>query len=282
MFTDLRNVPLAAPKPLVPKQTVSSRTERAEKILFALTILAGCALTSIPHLLWFGVAVLVVAFSFGVYQACQESKRRRKSNTCSNGINRERAALHLASPGRKVTQTKGQAMNKIMKTAGIGVAGAALIGAGAAIGASAAHTTVTNTVTLTKNVPGPVTTKTVTVKVPVPGPTVYRIKYVPASQGPTGTVIATYSGQGNENTGSFTVPDSGDYVVKWSYSGNTDGYGATNFNISDVNTTGMMGDLPNDIAVSGNGSTEDTGMSGTQSFNVQATGNWNITVISAS
>lgn len=72
--------------------------------------------------------------------------------------------------------------------------------------------------------------------------------------------------------------------MKWSYSGNTDpslGSG-TNFPISDVNTSGMRGNSPADIASSGSGSTEDTGMSGAQSFNVQATGYWTITVISAS
>lgn len=173
----------------------------------------------------------------------------------------------------------------ILKSAAVALTAVTVLGTGVAVGAAATHTTVTNTVTrtVTKNVPvpGPVTTKTVTVK--VPGPVVYRVKYVPASQGPAGTTIATYSGQGNQNTGSFNVPGSGDYIVKWSYSGNSDGFGSgSNFNISDVNTTGMMGDLPNDIAVTGNGSTEDTGMSGTQSFNVEASGDWSITVISAS
>ncbi|MGH3210338.1 MAG: hypothetical protein ACRDNO_21550 [Trebonia sp.] len=117
----------------------------------------------------------------------------------------------------------------------------------------------------------------------VPGPTVYKTKYVPASQGPTGTVIASYSGSGNQATGSFTVPPSGDYIVKWSYSGNVDPSlgGGTNFSIASTNNSGLTGSYPNDIASSGSGSTEDTGMSGTQSFNVQAAGQWTVTVTSA-
>ena len=108
--------------------------------------------------------------------------------------------------------------------------------------------------------------------------------YVPASQGPAGTTIAGYSGSGNENTGSFSVPSSGDYVVSWSYYDNTDPSigGGTNFTISATNSAGMTGNYPNDIQSSGSGSTEDTGISGTQSFNVQATGHWDITVKSAS
>ncbi|MGH3282884.1 MAG: hypothetical protein ACRDNW_27665, partial [Trebonia sp.] len=124
-------------------------------------------------------------------------------------------------------------------------------------------------------------TRTVTKN--VPGPVIYKTKYVPASQGPTGTVIASFSGSGNENTGSFTVPSSGDYVVKWSYSGNNDPTigGGSNFNIASTNNSGITGSYPNDIASSGSGSTEDTGMSGTQSFNVQAVGQWTIAVTSA-
>lgn len=161
----------------------------------------------------------------------------------------------------------------------------ATLGIGIWIGAAAfgSHTTTTQV----RDVAGPVTTKTVTktVKVPVPGPTVYKIRYVPASQGPTGTVIAVFHGSGNQNTGSFAVPSSGDYIIKWSYSGNDDcSFGscqAGNFTVQDTNNSGLSGNTPNDIATSGSGSTEDTGMSGNQSFNVQAYGSWTITVESA-
>lgn len=176
----------------------------------------------------------------------------------------------------------------LLITGGV-VAAGACIGIGAAIGSAATKPqtvthTVTKTVTVTKNVPGPVRTVYKTKDVPVPGPTKYVTKYVPASQGPAGTTIAAYSGTGSQVTGSFAVPASGDYIIKWSYSGNTDPTigGGTNFSISDTNSSGMPGNEPNDIAVSGQGSTEDTGMSGQQAFNVQATGQWSITVISAS
>ncbi len=173
--------------------------------------------------------------------------------------------------------------------------GAAVVALGAGIGIGAAAASSTTTTTVVKTVAGPTVTKIVPMPgpvhtvyrvkdVPVPGPTQYKTQYVPASQGPTGTTIATYSGTGNQVTGSFTVPASGDYIVKWSYSGNTDPTigGGANFSISDTNSSGMAGNEPNDIAASGSGSTEDTGMSGSQSFNVQATGQWMITVISAS
>jgi hypothetical protein len=160
------------------------------------------------------------------------------------------------------------------------------LGAGIGIGAGAGSTTttVTHTVnhTVTKDVPGPVTIKTVTRTVKIPGPTVYKTRYVPASQGPTGTTIASYSGSGSQNTGSFNVPSTGDYIVEWTYSNNFEDGTGSNFIINDTNNTGEAGNEPNDIAGSGSGSTEDTGMTGSQSFNVQADGNWTIKVISAS
>jgi hypothetical protein len=163
--------------------------------------------------------------------------------------------------------------------------GVVALGAGIGIGAGAASstTTVTHTVnhTVTKDVPGPLRTITKKVTVKVPGPTVYKTRYVPASQGPTGTTIASYSGSGNQNTGSFAVPSDGNYIVKWSYSNNDQDGQGSNFIVNDTNNSGEAGSEPNDIAGSGSGSTEDTGMTGNQSFNVTAVGNWTITVISA-
>ena len=172
----------------------------------------------------------------------------------------------------------------LVRPIGLALAGIALVGVGTAIGVSAGHTTVTNTVTrtVTKDVPGPVTTKTVTVTKDVPGPVKYKTVYVPASQGPTGTTIAQYSGSGNQNTGTFNAPASGDYVVKWSYSANVDSSGlAANFIMSNTDQTAESMGLPNDINSSGSGSTEVTGASGPESFNVQASGSWAVTVISA-
>lgn len=120
--------------------------------------------------------------------------------------------------------------------------------------------------TVTKTVPGP--TETQTVSPPPPA---------------AGTVIATFSGSGNENTKSFTVPESGNYIVKWSYSGNTSDGMADNFIIEATGPNSFATGLPNDIAASGHGSTQVTGDSGTESFNVQADAscNWTITVVSA-
>lgn len=97
-------------------------------------------------------------------------------------------------------------------------------------------------------------------------------------------MIATFKGTGNENTGKFNVPASGDYIVTWSYSGNVDtSFGQsqpTNFAISETGS-GMSTGLPNDIAASGHGSTEVTDASGTDSLNVQAAGPWMITIKAA-
>ena len=76
--------------------------------------------------------------------------------------------------------------------------------------------------------------------------------------------------------------------MSWSYSGNVDNSlgssSATNFSISATDQGAFTGNLPNDIATSGSGSTEITGVTpgNPQSFNVQAAGDWTIKVVSAS
>ena len=137
------------------------------------------------------------------------------------------------------------------------VAAVAILGAGIGIGA-AAHTHVT--------------TRTVTVT-----------KTVPAPPPPAGTVVGTWSGTGNQATPAFNAPASGNYVVSWTYSGNIDPQmgGANNFIINANDQSAMADGLPNDIAASGSGSTEVTGASGVESFNVQATGQWTIKVVTA-
>lgn len=135
--------------------------------------------------------------------------------------------------------------------------------------------------TSTKTVPGP--TVTVTQTQDVPGPTETVTTTVSAPPPAAGTTIGTWSGTGNEATPAFNVPGSGDYIVTWSYYGNTDPSigGGTNFAITE-NGEGSGGDLPNDIAESGSGSTEVTNAPGTDSFDVEAAGHWTITVKSAS
>jgi hypothetical protein len=58
---------------------------------------------------------------------------------------------------------------------------------------------------------------------------------------------------------------------------------ATNFSISPTDRNAFEGDLPNDIATSGSGSTEITGVTAghPESFNVQAAGQWTIKVVAA-
>jgi hypothetical protein len=161
-------------------------------------------------------------------------------------------------PPRQELPPKKQ--HRALKGVGAVVIAGGLIGIGAAIGSSG-NSTSTRTIT----VPGPTITKTVT----VPGPAVT----VTASPPPpaTGSVIATFKGSGNENTEPFNVPDSGNYIVTWSYSGNVDtsfgGSQPANFAISETGS-GLSIGLPNDIAASGHGSTDVTGAGGTDSFNV--------------
>lgn len=154
----------------------------------------------------------------------------------------------------------------------------------------------THTVTKTVTVPGPVVTQTqkvpvpgetatVPVKVPVPGPTITKTVTVPAPPPSPGQQVAKFSGSGNESTPAFNVPDSGDYVVSWQFSGNGDGFGnGGNFIMSATNSAADVFSLPNDIASSGSGSTEVTGDSGTDSFNVQAEdgSSWTVTIVAAS
>ena len=138
-----------------------------------------------------------------------------------------------------------------------------------------------STTTSSHTVPGPTVTKQ------VPAPTVTQTQTEAPPPPAAGTTIATLTGMGNAATKSFNVPDSGNFVVQWTYSGNIDNsFGDStpdNFTIMD-NGDGF-GNLPNDIAASGHGSTEVTGDTGTtDSFNVEANAacSWTITIVSAS
>jgi hypothetical protein len=149
----------------------------------------------------------------------------------------------------------------------LGITGAvALVVLGVAIGMAGNTHTVTRTVTRTVTVPGPATTVTVTAPPPA-----------------AGTAVGKWSGTGNQNTPAFSAPASGNYIVTWTYSGNVDpaiGQG-TNFAITLTDQSATALGLPNDIAASGSGSTEVTGASGVESFNVEAAGNWTIKVVTA-
>lgn len=149
-----------------------------------------------------------------------------------------------------------------------------LVGIGLAISIGACS----STSTVTRTTPGP----TVTATVQVAGPTVTQT--VSAPPPPAGTKMGSWSGTGNQVTPAFNAPASGDYIVAWTFSGNdADGTpGGDNFIISATDPATDASALPNVIATSGSGSTEVTGASGTESFNVQATGNWTIAVTSAS
>lgn len=163
-------------------------------------------------------------------------------------------------------------MNKLVRgtlyAAGLAIA----FGAGAGIGNASAGNTASPAPVI-RTVPGPTVTQTVA------GPTVTASPPAPAS----GQLIGKWHGSGNENTPSFNA--NGNIVVSWNYSGNIDPSigGGTNFSISNTNSNAYTGTLPNDIAVSGHGSTEITDDTGPESFNVQSAPgcNWTITVTAA-
>jgi hypothetical protein len=135
-----------------------------------------------------------------------------------------------------------------------------------------------STSTVTRTVPGP----TVTATVQVAGPTVTQTASAPPPA--AGTKLGSWSGSGNQVTPAFNAPASGDYIVSWTFSGNdVDGIpGGDNFIIGATDSGADALSLPNVIATSGSGSTEVTDASGSESFNVQATGSWIITITSAS
>jgi hypothetical protein len=174
------------------------------------------------------------------------------------------------------------------KRVGAVVALGAALGIGAAIG-SAGNTTKTvagptRIVTKTVTVPGPA--RTVIKDVPGPTKTITKTKTVTVQAPPpaAGAVVTTFHGSGNEATPSFNVPASGNYIVAWTFSGNEDSFGGggSNFIIDNTGSGAGLG-LANDIAVSGHGSSEVTGGSGTDSFNVQAadSASWTLTVTAA-
>jgi hypothetical protein len=101
---------------------------------------------------------------------------------------------------------------------------------------------------------------------------------------PTEGTLLDFSGNGSEVTPSFTVGGDGDYTVSWTFSGNSDpSFGnASNFIMQEDGGSDVSAlDLPNVIETSGSGSTGVADDAGPHTFNVQATGSWTVTVVSA-
>lgn len=143
--------------------------------------------------------------------------------------------------------------NKMKLTAGVVVLGAAAL-----VGASAC----TNAASLKPS--GNTSTSTSQPSQSAPQPP-------PAPKTPSdAAVLLNYTGQGTAVTPKFTS-HSGNYVISWSYSGNRDQFGETNFIISEDGGNDYNAlSLPNDIAASGHGSTSVTNDPGTHNFNVDA------------
>lgn len=124
-------------------------------------------------------------------------------------------------------------------------------------------------------------TRVVTSPSPVAGPTVVVTTSAPPPA--PGTRIGKWSGTGNQVTPAFNAPQSGNYVVVWSFNGNVDPQlgQPSNFIVNTTDSSAIGDGLPNVIQAQGQGSTEVTGAQGTESFNVQATGFWTIKVFTA-
>jgi hypothetical protein len=103
----------------------------------------------------------------------------------------------------------------------------------------------------------------------------------PPSTPPQSVTLLKVSGMGSEATPHFSSP-TGNYKVSWSYSGNADQYGGSNFIITEDASNDMNAplSLPDDIAATGQGSAETAGDPGSHFFNVQSVGSWTITVVS--
>lgn len=149
------------------------------------------------------------------------------------------------------------------KTAALAAAGAAALAGLAACGTTrTVHDTAAPAPAVTVTVPGPTVTATVT-----------------HTAQPAVLASKTFSGSGQWNSPEFTLSCGTPVVaVSYSYSGNTTGYGGSNF-IADLKSPG--GDdqmIANTIAVSGGATTTlypDTSMGGHQYYlSVQADGSW--------
>jgi len=147
------------------------------------------------------------------------------------------------------------------------LAGGACIGVGVAVGISGRPVPV----------PGPTVTATAVREVPGPDVTVTVLEPAP----PPGGTIATFRGTGSQVTPAFNVPDSTDFTIAWSFSGNADSSGPSNFALSAG--SGLSIGLPNIIEAAGSGSALVTGAIGpTDLIDVQAAGSWTIVIKSAS
>lgn len=140
----------------------------------------------------------------------------------------------------------------------------------AALYLSACGTTRTITHTVVSPSPSPSALPAITVTVTAPPP-------------PPGTRIGKWSGSGNAVTPAFNAPATGDYVVYWTFWGNVDPQlgQPSNFIMSTTDPSATADGLPNVVQATGQGSTEVQGASGTESFNIQASGNWLIKVFTA-
>ena len=148
-----------------------------------------------------------------------------------------------------------------------------IVGAAALIGLATSCAAGSPAATMMPTVAGATVTQTQA----VPGPTVTVTQTVPAPPPPARSLIAKFKGKGTQVTPTFNVPPAGAYIVEWAYAGNTGrGGGGMSFSINS-NMHGFS-DLPDEIAVAGQGSTEVSQVSSTDSLNVKATGSWTITI----
>jgi hypothetical protein len=151
---------------------------------------------------------------------------------------------------------------RIKKYAVLVGAGAGGLILGAVIGTSGHSTTIVR--------PQP----TVTVySSPAPAPTVTVTQTVNAPS----VSVAKYSGTGDWDSSEFTL-DGNMLTVTYSYSGNSDGFGGSNF-VGDIESSTDDQNFVNTIGTSGSATTHayPTG-TGAYHLSIEATGSWTVTI----
>lgn len=100
-------------------------------------------------------------------------------------------------------------------------------------------------------------------------------RYLPAPS--TSSMIATFTGSGDENTAPFSVP--GNWVLKWHYSCSAGDGGSGTFIVNEDNGQDKNGADVNEHGAGGTGETHVYGDAGDHYLSVTAWCNWKIQVV---
>jgi len=95
----------------------------------------------------------------------------------------------------------------------------------------------------------------------------------------TGRVLATFTGNGIETTARFTVPRSGNWELKWSYSCASLG-SRGNFIVDEDNDSNLNGVAVNELGTGGSGITHAYGDAGSHYLDVNSECDWSMSAVS--